>query len=156
MRERLTRLRQLNAVYEMVEEMHSVEAQRAAAAVAEAESAIHAEDARSYEARLGSREALLTYDRVGWSLAVVHEEIAGQRKKLLEPILEESEERSEEARARHLASRLWSERMTSLVENVSTSVAIEDERRAQAIADDRFLVRRAWTERVRHDRVCDR
>ena len=108
MRERLAALRRLNAVYEMVEEMHSVEARRAAAAVAEAQGAIHAEEARTYEARLGEREALLAGDRVGWSLAIVHEEIAVQRKKLLEPIFEEREERSDEARARHLASRLRS------------------------------------------------
>jgi hypothetical protein len=152
MRERLAILRRLNAVYEIVEEMHSVEAQRTAAAVAEAQNAIHAEDARTYEARLGGREAMLTDDRMGWSLAVVREEVAGQRRKLLEPILEEREERSEEARARHLASRLWSERMKSLLENVSTRVAMEHERRVQAIADDRFLARRGWKQRNRQDR----
>jgi len=156
MRGRLTVLRRLNAVYEMVEEMHLIEAQRAAAAVAEVESAIHAEYARVYEARLGEREALLTDDRVGWSLAVVREEIAGQRKKLFEPILEEREERREKIRARHFESRLWSERMRSFLEDVSTRVAIEDERRGQAIADDGFLARRAWRQRVRWDRDCDR
>ncbi len=73
MRERLAALRRLNAVYEMVEEIHSAEARRAAAAVAEAQSVIHAEEARKYEARVNGREALLTDDRTGWSLAVVHE-----------------------------------------------------------------------------------
>ena len=156
MRERLAALRRLNAVYEMVEEMHSVEARMAAAAVAEAQGAIHAEEARTYEARLGEREALLTDDRVSWSLAIVHEEIAVQRKKLLEPILEEREERSDEARARHLASRLWSERMRSLVENTNTRMTVEEDRRAQAVADDRFLARRAWKQRRQQDRNRDR
>ena len=149
MRERLAALRRLNAVYEMVEEIHSAEARRAAAAVAEAQSVIHAEEARKYEARMNGREALLADDRTGWSLAVVHEGIAGQRKKLLEPILEEREEKSEEARARHLASRLWSERMKSLVEGATARIVAEEERRAQAVADDRFLARRAWKQRNR-------
>jgi hypothetical protein len=147
MRERLAALKRLNAVYEMVEEMHSLEARRAVAAVAEVQSVIHAEEARKYEARVNGREALLTDDRAGWSLAVVHEEIAGQRKKLLEPILEECEEKGEEARARHLASRLWSERMKSLVEGTSARIVAEEERRTQAVADDRFLARRAWKQR---------
>ncbi len=76
-------------------------------------------------------------------------EIAGQRKKLLEPILEEREEKSEEARARHLASRLWSERVKSLVEGATALIVAEEERRAQAVADDRFLARRAWKQRNR-------
>jgi hypothetical protein len=156
MRERLAALRRLNAVYEMVEEMHSVEVRRAAAAVAEARRVINAEETRTYEARLGGREALLTDDRVGWSLAVVHEEIAGQRKKLLEPILEEREERSEEARTLHLACRLWSDRIRSLVENTSSRISVEEERRAQAIADDHFLARRAWKQRNGQDRDCER
>ena len=152
MRERLAALRRLNAVYEMVEEMHSVEARRTAAAVVEAQSVIHAEEARTYDARLSGRAALLTNDRVGWSLAVVHEEIATQKKKRLEPILKEREEKSEEARARHLASRQWSERIRSLVESTSTRIAAEEERRAQATADDRFLARRAWKRRNKQDR----
>jgi hypothetical protein len=133
-----------------------VEARKAAAALAEAQSVIHAEEARTYEARLSGRAALLTDDRMGWSLAVVHEEIAAQKKKLLEPILEEREEKSEEARARQLASRQWSERMRSLVESTSTRIAAEDDRRTQAIADDRFLARRAWKQRNHQDRTCDR
>ena len=154
MRERLTALRRLKAVYEMVEEMDLVETRRAAAAVAEAQSAIHAEEARTYEARVGGREALLTDDRVGWSLAVVREEIAGQRKKLLEPILEEREEKSVVARARLLASRLWSERMKSLVEDTSMRITMEEDRRAQMVADDRFLARRAWKQKNGQARDC--
>jgi hypothetical protein len=142
MRERLAALRQLSAVYQMVEEMHSVEARRAAAEVTEAQGVIHAEETCTHEGRMRGREALLTDDRAGWSLAVVHEEIAHQRKKQLEPILEEREERSDEARKQYLQSRLWSERIKSLIDGASARTAAEEERRAQAAADDRFL---AWT-----------
>ena len=148
MRERLTAMRRLNAVYQMVEEMHSIEARRAAAKVVEAQGAIHAEEARTHEARIGGRKALLAEDRAGWSLAVAHEEIADQRKKQLQPILEMREEKSEEARKRYLESRLWSERMKSLTKDASARVAAEEERRVQAVADDRFLARRRWRQKV--------
>ena len=155
MRARLRALRRLSAVYGMVEEVHSVEAQRAAAAVAEVQSAINAEETLRHETRMSGREALLSEDRVGWSLAIVHEELADWRKKQLEPVLEECRERSEEARVKHLASRLWSERMKSLVEKTAGQIAMEDERYAQATSDDSFLVRSRWKQRTREDRERD-
>jgi hypothetical protein len=151
MRERLAALRRLTSVYELVEEMHLVEARRAAAAAAEAQGAVLAQDTRTHEARMSGREALLLDDRTGWSVAVVHEEVADRRKKQLEPILEEREEKSEEARERYLASRLWNERMKSLVDSASARILAAEERRAQAGADDRFLARRQWKQR-KHER----
>ena len=148
MRERLTALRRLTAVYQMIEETHSIEARRSAASVAEAQSAIHAEETRSYEARIAGREALLTDDRTGWSLAIVREEIADQRKRLFEPILEAREKRSEEARMRYLESRLRSDRIKRLTENASARAAEERKRRTQAEADDCFLSRRRWQQRT--------
>jgi len=126
----------------MVEEIHSTETRGAALAVTEAQMAVRAEAARTHEARQGGREALLTDDGLGWSLAVVHEEVALRRRKRLEPLLEEREERHEEARERYVASRLRNEQMKSLVEDASAQIAAEEERRAQAFADDRFLSRK--------------
>jgi hypothetical protein len=151
MRERLAALRRLSTVYQMLEEMHSVEARRAYAAVLEAQSAILATEARTHEARTGGREALLMDDRTGRSLAVVHEAIADQRKKQLEPLLEERELMRVQARQRYFASRLSSERMKSLIDTAAARVATEEERRAQAREDDRFLARRAWMNRTRRD-----
>ncbi len=149
MRQRLAMLKRLSAVYGMVEEMRSVEAQQAAAAVAEVRGAILSQEARTLEARMSGREALLTEDRAGWSLAVVHEEIADLRRRQLRPILEEREERSEEARRQYLASRVWSERMKTLVASAAERAALEEERRVQTAADDRFLARRLWKQRMR-------
>ena len=156
MRERLAALRRLSSVYELVEEMHSAEARRAAAAAAEAQGALLAQETRTHEARMSGREALLMDDRTGWSVAVVREEIADRRKKQLEPIFEEREEKSEEARERYLASRLWTERMKSLVDSASTRIIVEEERRAQAGADDRFLARRQWKQRTRENSLRER
>jgi len=130
----------------MVEEMHSTEARGAALAVTEAQVAIQAEATRTHEARQGGREALLMDDCLGWSLAVVHEEVALRRRARLAPLLEEREERHEIARERYVASRLRNEQMKSLVEDASAQIATEEERRSQAFADDRFLSRR---ERIR-------
>ena len=146
MRDRLQALRRLGAVFGMVEEMHSTEARGAALAVTEAQVAIQAEATRTHEARQGGREALLTDDCLGWSLAVVHEEVALRRRARLAPLLEEREERHEIARERYVASRLRNEQMKSLVEDASAQIATEEERRSQAFADDRFLSRR---ERIR-------
>ena len=148
MRERLAALRRLSAVCQMVEEMHSAEARRAAAAATEAQGAIHVEEARTHEARMGQREALLTDDRAGWSLAVAHQEVADHRKRQLEPILERREEKSEETRKQYLESRLWSERMKSLTEDATARASVEIERRVQMVSDDRFLARRWWQQRI--------
>jgi hypothetical protein len=82
---------------------------------------------------------------------VVHEAIADQRKKQLEPLLEERELMRVQARQRYFASRLSSERMKSLIDTAAARVATEEERRAQAREDDRFLARRAWMNRTRRD-----
>ena len=146
MRDRLRALRRLSAVFGMVEEIHSMETRGAALAVTEAQIAIQAEATRTHEARQGGREALLTDDCLGWSLAVVHEEVALRRRKRLEPLLEQREERHEEASERYVASRLRNEQMKSLVKDASAQITAEEERRAQTSADDRFLSRR---ERIR-------
>jgi hypothetical protein len=156
MRERLSGLRRLRKLYGMVEEVHATEAQRAAAAVREVQSAIHAEEARGNATRMSGREALLADDCVGRSLAIVHEEIASGRKKLLLPLLEECRERSGEARAKHLASKLWSERIKTLLDKTSGQIAMEDERCAQAVSDESFLARSQWKHRMRANRERDR
>jgi len=149
MRDRLLALKRLSAMYEMVEEMRLIETRHATAAAMQAREAVLAEETRTLEARLGGREALLTDDRMGWSLAVAREEIAEMRRCQLEPILEEREERSEEIRRSYLASRLWSERMKSLVASAEERTLADKERRIQASADDRFLARRFWLQRSR-------
>ena len=151
MRERLGALKRLSAVYEIVEQLHEIEARRAYAAVLEAESAVLAAEARTHEARTGGREALLMDDRTGRSLALMQEDIADRRKKQLKPLLEEREEMKEQTRQRYLASRLWSERMKSLADTELARTAVEEERRTQARVDDRFLARRAWMKGSRRD-----
>lgn len=144
MRERLAALKRLCAIYGMVEEMQSLEARRAYTAVLEAQSAILAAQARTYEARTAGRDALLMEDRMSWSLAGMSEDIADRRRKQLEPLMEKREETREQTQLRYLMSRLSRERMNVLIDTASAQIAVKEERQAQAREDDRFLARRAW------------
>jgi hypothetical protein len=68
----------------------------------------------------------------------------------LEKIRLEREALQEVAKEQHTASRLKSEQMKRVVEGLTTQVGIEEERRVQAAADDRYLSRRRWTDIARH------
>jgi hypothetical protein len=85
-------------------------------------------------------------DRLGWSLAERQREIAGWKRERLESIRVERESLSDSARERHAASRLKSEQIQSVVDGVELRVQVEDGRRAQGVADDRFLSRKLWVE----------
>lgn len=139
MRQRLMTLKRLGAMYELVEEIHSGEARLAASEVGEAEAAIHNEIDRSILARRGERLAIEREDYMGRSTMEAQEEMAVRRKRQLEPVLDRRRKISEMARAQHMASRLWNERMKSLIEDEVERITILEERRLQALTDDRFL-----------------
>lgn len=139
--DRLKSLKRLWAVYGLVEEIHSVEARVAAAEVGEAEAAMQAEGQAIREARLREREAMRSDDPLGRLTVTAQETMASRRRLKLEPLLAKRREVSDAARMRHVASRLWSERMKSMVEDESARIADVEARRLQAVSDDRFLSR---------------
>lgn len=141
-------LRRLGAVYGLIEEIHSIEARMATAEVGEVEMAIHAEADILHLACLKEREAIFAQDSLGRSAMTAREEVAIRKKGQLEPILERRRETRESAQARHIASRLWSERMQSLIDGEAERIAVLQEKRAQAASDDRFLARR-WGRKMR-------
>lgn len=143
MRQRLEILRRLGAVYELVEEMHSMEARMAAHEVNVVESAVRSEVDALIAARDGEREAIREEDRMGRSSMAAQGEVAGQRRRQLEPILERRQKISEAASTRHRNSRLWSERMKSLIETEASRITAVEERRRQLFLDDRFLAGRS-------------
>jgi len=146
MQGRLRRLKRLATLYGVVERMDSVELQRRAAAVLEAEQAIDVQRAVVRSAGFDGRGALAAGDRMGWSFAERQRQIAGWKRERLERIRVEREELSDAAREQYAASRLRSEQMKGVVDRVEARVAMEDGRRAQAAADDRFLSRRSWVD----------
>lgn len=146
MRARLKRLQQVAALYGVVERMDAVELQRAESVVREAELAIETQRTIAHSAGLDGRQALVMEDRMGWSLAEMEREIAEWKQVQFEEIRQEREELSEAARERYAVSRLKSEKMNSVVDDVAERVETEEGRRFQATTDDRFLSRKLWME----------
>jgi DNA-binding protein H-NS len=151
MHTRLETLQRLVTLYAAVEEMHSTELQRKAAAVREAQQAIGIEQEVARSARIDGRGALLAGDRVSWMMAEGQQETAGWRRRRLEQIRLEREELNEAARKQYVASRLKREQIERVFDDIAARMEIEEGRRLQAASDDRFLARRRWTDRRKRD-----
>jgi hypothetical protein len=143
---RLQTLKRLVTLYGVVEEMHSAELQRTAAAVHEAQRAIGVQQRVARSARFDGRDALIADDRMGWEIAETQAESAGWKRRRLEQIRLEREVLKDAAREQYVASRLKSEQMQRLAQGVAVKAEIEDGRRMQAASDDRFLARRRWND----------
>jgi len=143
---RLQTLKRLVTLYGVVEEMHSAELQRTAAAVHEAQQAIGVQQRVARSARFDGRDALIADDRMGWEIAETQAESAGWKRRRLEQIRLEREVLKDAAREQYVASHLKSEQMQRLAQGVAVKAEIEDGRRMQAASDDRFLARRRWND----------
>lgn len=146
MHSRLAALKRLASLYGDVEEMHSLELQRASSAVREAEQAIGAERGFVRSSNAEGRRALAAGDRLDWRAAQLHREMAEWRQQRLQQVQKERELLNDEARKRYLASRLQSEQMKHVARGVAVEAETEAGRRAQGALDDRFLARRRWTD----------
>jgi hypothetical protein len=149
MRSRLETLRRLVTLYSAVEEIHSTELQRRAAAVGEAQGALGLERENAQLARAESRGALLIEDGTGWKVAETQQETAMGRQKRLEQIYLERQRVSTAAREQYVASRLRREQMERVLGDIAAQTEAEEGRRTQAASDDRFLARSRWTDAQR-------
>jgi hypothetical protein len=140
--QRLKGLKRLGRIYELIEEIHSVEARIAAADAGQAEKAIEVETIKLQDAWIGEREAVQGADALGRSAMVAREDVARRKRLALEPVLKQRTEIHEAAKSRHITSKLWSERIQCLIDAEAASFAAEEERRLQMASDDRFLARR--------------
>jgi hypothetical protein len=143
---RLETLQRLAALYAAVEQMHSTELQRMTAAVRETQQAIGVVHEIVRSARVDGRVGLLEGDRTCWMMAESQQETAAWRRRALERIRLEREELSNAATEQYVASRLKREQMKCVFEDIAARMEVEEERRMQAAADDRFLARRRWTD----------
>ncbi len=134
------------ALYGVMERMHSSELQLATSAVRETEQAIETQQTIVRAMGIDVRKAVVTGDRLGWSLAEAQREIAMWKGKRLEDIRLKCEELNNLAQRRYAESRLKSEQMDRVVASVAVRVEMEEERRAQSTTDDRFLSRKIWAE----------
>lgn len=141
---RIAALRKIAKLYSAVEKMHSVELSRATSALNEAETAIQAERSAGAAARLAGRAALNTGDREEWMLTDAEREMTVWRRGLLEGIRSERDAVREAVRKQFLESRVQTEQMKSVVTRMKERVEVEEGRRTQANADDRYLTRLRW------------
>lgn len=129
-------------MYGLIEEMHSLEARVAAGEVVEVESVIARERDCMRSARLRHRESIWGEDLLGRSVVAICEELVIQKRRRLEPVLNVRRQTLELAQLRYMDSRMWSERMKTLIQTELGRGAIEEERRLQAASDDRYLAQR--------------
>lgn len=146
MRARIGALKRLVTLYGVVEEMHSVELQRATAAVREAQKAIGVQQDAAQSARRSGRKALTSGDQIERLSAEVLREKADWKRRWFDEIRTRREQFSDAAKQQYLASRLKSEQVRRVVDRARERVECEEVRRRQAASDDRYLARRRWTD----------
>jgi hypothetical protein len=133
-------------VYDLVERMHSLELRVASDAVQEVEFAAAVAAATSYRQAAAAREALVSGNREEWSVAEVTRGVEEIRMQRLAELRLRRERQHAEAVETHRASKRRTEQMERVVERKRASAAIDDGRRDQAAADDRFASRSAWAQ----------
>jgi hypothetical protein len=152
MRIRLESLRRLASVYAAIEEMHSIEWQRTAAAIRETQLAIVREHQEMRSIREDGCRALLEGDNASRILAEAQNDAATWRRQALEQIRLKRETLNVSAREQYMASRVKSEQVGRIFRDMAAHIEIEERRRTQALSDDRFLARRGWTDAQRKAR----
>jgi urease gamma subunit len=114
----------------------------ALASVAEVETALAGQDKARVESKTAARTALNAGERGEWLLADVQVEVAGWNRERLGTMLRTRAEAVAPAMAKFLESRREHEQVKQLMEDARQAARVEEDRRAQAAADDWFLSRR--------------
>ena len=141
MASRIASLKRIEGLYGLIESMHEAALEQAAARVHEAEAAIVNQMRLKESARVDAQRALATGDRERWAVAEIQRGHSEQVRQSLEPILQERERLTTEARAIYTASRIQRGQIKTVVDKSVAAERLDEERRAQSTADDRFLSR---------------
>jgi hypothetical protein len=136
------RLARLAAIRKLNEDLDRRNLQLALGSVAEVEAALARQDAARGESKVVALTALSDGNRCEWLMSDAQSEVAGWNRDRLRVILKARQEAIAPAMAKFLESRQEHEQVKQLVENARHSAGIEDDRKAQAAADDWFLSRR--------------
>jgi len=139
-------LARLASLYAMMERVRSVAVQVASSAVDDAmcAEAIAATIRKSQIA--DGRDALATGCREAWQVAETTRGVMDRRIEGLQQLRAAREADLAEASRAHRASRLEMEQMERVVEKARAQAGIEEGRRMQSAADDRFASRTIWME----------
>jgi len=139
---RCNRLARLLAIRRLSEDRDRRGLQSAMAAVAEVDREMARQvDARG-TARSAARAAMARGDRDEWLMAEAQDEVAGWNRQRLAGLLQVRAAEVPPARERFLASQLEHEQVKQLVDDRRRVEREEENRRAQAAADDWFLAKR--------------
>lgn len=137
-------LRRLAVLYGLVQEMRSIELDRATHTVRLAESAIDVQAGLAAEAQRYGHRALERSER---SEALLHEsarEVARWNTERLEGLHQEFEAIKQSAAELYRSAHLQQDQMKAIVKGLRTRAERERSRRDQAIADDRHGARTHW------------
>jgi hypothetical protein len=145
MRERKRMLKRLATLYGLVQDARSAEMRSAVVQLAEVEEAIATQESVLWMANAFGRGALEQGDRFGWKQAGTNATLAIWNSEQLEVIREERYALREASKQRYRESRMQAQQMSKLLEQSTQQAELIEGRRAQAMADDRFLSRRRWT-----------
>ena len=137
-------LRRVAGVYALVERMRSAELMAASAALMEAQVALEQEAGAARLVDGSARQALEGGDGVGWSLSRAEQAAAAVRAEGLKSIENQRAGLQMEAAQAHGESRVALEQVDRAIERRREIEAVDQNRRTQAMADDRYLSRRAW------------
>ena len=138
---RASSLKRIEGLYGLIESMHAVALEQAAALMHEAEAAIVNQRLLQKNARSDAQRALTTGDRERWAVAEIQRGHSEQVQQSLEPILRERARLTAEARTVYVASRIQRGQIKTVVDQGLAAERLDEERRAQNAADDRFLSR---------------
>jgi hypothetical protein len=141
MSQRAERLDRLLAIRKLNEDLNRNALKLALTAVAEVEAGLARQEAALSDSRLAARIALCEGDRREWLLADAQGEVAGWNRRRLQALLDARTTAASEARTRFLESRVEHEQIRQLVEDSRQAKRSEEDRRAQAAADDWFLAK---------------
>ena len=144
-------------LYRTVEGVRRTEAAVAAQDVLETERGIRQQRDEMQQARSVQRDALEIGDEITLAISSARQQMAHLRSKGLGQLLGERRQKSEAAKLRYVDSLQWKERMESLVAMELDKLRMEQERREQVAADDRYLARRGTrsTVKVRKSSALD-
>ena len=134
-------LKRIEAVYGLVELIHSTALRQASVLVDEVERAIDEQRIQSALVAQDARAALASGDRQGWVITEVQRAWSCGRGSQLQVLRLEREIVSNLARDEYRASRLRSEQVKTVVQRNDAAEVLVAGRRTQAVADDRFLSR---------------
>jgi len=136
------RLQRLLAIRRLNEDLGRRGLQLALASVAEVNAALARQKMAQLESNLAARAALNAGDRGEWLLADAQIEVAGWNRGRLNTLLQARASEVPPATAKFLETRLEHEQVKQLVEGGQRAAQTEEDRRAQAAADDWFLSKR--------------